>query len=46
MVDVGLAVAPMTPRGVAVVPGKALAGGLMDFLGGDLARGRRLLVLI
>ena len=33
-------------RGVAVVPGKALAGGLVDLLGKDPAEGRRLLVLI
>ena len=33
-------------RGVAVVPGKALAGGLVDFLGQDPTEGRRLLVLI
>ena len=32
--------------GVAVVPGKALAGGLVDSLGWDPAEGRRLLVLI
>ena len=30
----------------AVVPGKDLAGGLVDFLGKDLAEDRRLLVLI
>ena len=30
----------------AVVPGKALAGGLVDLLGKDPAEGRRLLVLI
>ena len=29
-----------------VVPGKDLAGGLVDFLGQDLAEDRRLLVLI
>ena len=33
-------------RGVAVVPGKALSGGLMDLLGWDPAEGLRLLVLI
>ena len=33
-------------RGVAVVPDKALAGGLVDLLGKDPAEGRRLLVLI
>ena len=33
-------------RGVAVVPGKDLAGVLVDFLGKDLVEGRRLLVLI
>ena len=33
-------------RGIAVVPGKDLAGGLVDFLGKDLAEDRRLLVLI
>ena len=33
-------------RGVVVVPGKDLAGGLVDFLGKDLAKDRRLLVLI
>ena len=33
-------------RGVAVVPGKALAGGLVDLFGKDPAMGRRLLVLI
>ena len=33
-------------RGVAVVPGKALAGGLVDLLGKDPAEGRHLLVLI
>ena len=32
--------------GIAVVPGKDLAEGLMDFLGKDLADDRRLLVLI
>ena len=30
----------------AVVPGKDLAGGLVDFLGQDLAEDRRLLILI
>ena len=30
-------------RGTAVVPGKDLAGGLVDFLGTDLAKDRRLL---
>ena len=33
-------------RGVGVVSGKGLAGGLVDFLGQDPAEGRRLLVLI
>ena len=33
-------------HGIAVVPGKDLAGGLVDFLGKDLAKDRRLLVLI
>ena len=33
-------------RGVAVVPGKALAGGLVDLLGKEPAEGRRLLVFI
>ena len=33
-------------RGAAVVPGKALAGGLVDFLGKDLAEDHHLLVLI
>ena len=33
-------------RGVAVVPGKDLAGGLVAFLGKDIVEGRRLLVLI
>ena len=33
-------------RAIAVVPGKDLAGGLVDFLGTDLAEDRRLLVLI
>ena len=33
-------------RGVAVVPGKDLAGGLVDFLGKNLVEGRRLLILI
>ena len=33
-------------RGTAVVPGKALARGLVDLLGKDPAEGRRLLVLI
>ena len=33
-------------RGVAVIPGKAFAGGLLDFLGQDPTEGRRLLVLI
>ena len=33
-------------RGVAVIPGKDLAGGLVDFLGKDLVEGCRLLVLI
>ena len=33
-------------RGIAVVPGKDLAGGLVDFLGKDLAEDRRLLILI
>ena len=32
-------------RGVAVVPGKDLAGGLVGFLGKDLAEVRRLLIL-
>ena len=32
--------------GIAVIPGKDLAGGLVDFLGKDLAKDRRLLVLI
>ena len=31
-------------RGVAVVPGKALAWGLVDLLGKEPAEGRRLLV--
>ena len=33
-------------HGVAVVPGKALAGGLVAFLGKDLAVDCRLLILI
>ena len=33
-------------RGIAIVPGKALAGGLAVLLGKDPAEGRRLLVLI
>ena len=33
-------------RGVAVVPGKALAGGPVDSLGWDPVEGRRLLILI
>ena len=33
-------------RDIVVVPGKDLAGGLVDFLGKDLAEDRRLLVLI
>ena len=33
-------------HGITVVPGKDLAGGLVDFLGKDLAKDRRLLVLI
>ena len=33
-------------RGIAVVPGKDLAGGLVEFLGKDLAEFRCLLVLI
>ena len=33
-------------RGIMVVPAKDLAGGLVDFLGKDLAEDRRLLVLI
>ena len=33
-------------RGIMVVPGKDLAGGIVDFLGQDLAEDRRLLVLI
>ena len=32
--------------GTAVVPGKDLAGGLVDFLGKDLAKDHRPLVLI
>ena len=33
-------------HGACLVPGKALARGLVVFLGWDLAKGRRLLVLI
>ena len=33
-------------RGIAVVPGKALSGGLVDLLSKDPTEGRRLLVLI
>ena len=33
-------------RGIAVIPGKDLVGGLMDFLGKDLAEDHRLMVLI
>ena len=33
-------------RGVVVVPGKDLAGGLVGILGKDLAEDRRLLILI
>ena len=33
-------------RGVVVVPGKGLAGGLVGILGKDLAEDRRLLVII
>ena len=33
-------------RGVVVIPGKDLARGLVDFLGWDPAKGRRLLVFI
>ena len=33
-------------RGVAVFPGKGLAGGLEGFLGKDIAEVRRLLILI
>ena len=33
-------------RGVAVVPGKGLAGGLVDFLGWDPPEGHHLLVII
>ena len=33
-------------RGIVVVPGKDLAGGLMGFLGKDLAEVSRLLILI
>ena len=33
-------------RGVVVVPGKGLAGGLVGFLGKDLAEDRRLVVII
>ena len=32
-------------RGIAVVPGKDLSGGRVDFLGKDLAEERRLLAL-
>ena len=43
-------VLPCGPAGVlpwrAVVPGKDLAGGLVAFLGKDLAEDRRLLILI
>ena len=33
-------------RGILVVPGKGLAGGLVGILGKDLAEDRRLLVII
>ena len=56
LVGAGLAVALLAsslPGGLArvlpwraVVPGKDLAGGLVDFLGKDLAEDRRLLILI